>query len=93
MKTQIFLFLTAMIFSIQFMGNHNFAATNENTGALVSSNIYYEAEEELVIEDWMTNDVLWGITSEKEFEIDSKVVEEEELAIEDWMTDDDLWRL
>ncbi|MBN1926879.1 MAG: hypothetical protein JW798_13695 [Prolixibacteraceae bacterium] len=93
MKTQFILFVTAAIFSLQFFGSNNFAATTVSSDASASNSIYTEAEEELVIEDWMTNDALWGIAPENEFDFDSTVVGEEELVIEDWMTDDELWRL
>jgi hypothetical protein len=84
MKTQIFLITVTLFFATQFLSNKNHAAN-------VSFNV--EVEEQLVIEDWMTNDALWGIAPEKEFKFESNVEEEEELVIEDWMTDYDLWRL
>ena len=84
MKTRIFLIAATLFFATQFLSNENHAAN-------VSYNV--EVEEQLVIEDWMTNDALWGIAPEKEFRFESNVAGEEELVIEDWMTDDDLWRL
>lgn len=50
-------------------------------------------EEELIIEDWMTDNAYWNIPFEMEnitIESDAEV-ETNNLTIEDWMTDNEYW--
>jgi len=95
MKTQTFLTLTVALLSTLMMSFSNYPSTGRanNEEAFLNTNYYVEADEELEIEAWMTNDEVWGMEDRSIFVEDSATSVDEELEIEAWMTDDTLWRL
>ena len=44
-----------------------------------------ETEETLLLENWMTSEMLWDCETNVEIET------EQEMAIESWMTDENVW--
>lgn len=61
--------------------------------ALINQAVMELLDEELALEDWMTDDSCWEMNAVKTELSNEEQESEEHLAIESWMTDDNLWRL
>ena len=92
MKTHLF------ISAILFLVLSSFTNVPDKEEMVYNENINYnyseffnmnETEVDLIIEAWMTDDILWEVKSVDN--VDDNC-EDESLAIENWMTDDNMWK-
>ncbi|MGF7140396.1 hypothetical protein [Roseimarinus sediminis] len=96
MKTQIFTFALAIfsLVTVKSFANNPLATSNMNL-TLPAEVLYtvengIENEENLEIENWMTNENLWEVEAAVDFSTE-EVSDEAELEIEEWMINNQLW--
>lgn len=91
MKTQLLTLIITLVFSINSFGIEKNIANNTPdqipVGDLTSFTATVE-EENLTIQDWMTNDACW---QNEQVTIDLENEPEDELTIQPWMTNAKLW--
>ncbi|MDA3928297.1 MAG: hypothetical protein PF541_05020 [Prolixibacteraceae bacterium] len=98
MKTQFLLPITlsVLLFSFGFTEMNSSEKLNNELSRSFNSfnfNSEIELEDDLNIENWMTDDACWEIEAEVSIYSFRNDVFEECLVIETWMTDDVLWNL
>ena len=95
MKTQILIFSLVILLIVPFLGSAKESTKmNTSTDAIAELNISdletENLQEELVLEDWITDDATWSIQNDITVEIGEQ---ENTLEFETWMVSDKLFRI
>lgn len=89
MKTQIITLAVILLFSLNVSAKTSSTNNNSLVGISEIVNASVTADEELNIENWMTNDYVWNLASSN-LNVEETSIEEP-LQVSDWMTNTAQW--